>query len=58
MSQSDQLPEDRNVEHSPGIRSDQNDKVARFKKENAAVFSSLNAWVEENGLPLARYRPF
>lgn len=29
-----------------------------FKLENADAFASANAWVEENGLPLAKYRQF
>jgi antitoxin CcdA len=29
-----------------------------FKIENAEAFASLNAWVEEHGLPLAKYRQF
>jgi antitoxin CcdA len=29
-----------------------------WKVENAEAFASLNAWVEEHGLPLAKYRQF
>ena len=29
-----------------------------WKIENAEAFASLNAWVEEHGLPLAKYRQF
>lgn len=29
-----------------------------FKLENAEAFASMNAWVEEHGLPLAKYRQF
>ncbi len=30
----------------------------RWLKENRAAIESSNAWVEEHGLPLAKYRPF
>lgn len=29
-----------------------------WKRENAAAIESSNAWVAENGLPLAKYRMF
>lgn len=29
-----------------------------WKIENAEAFASLNAWVEEHGLPLAKFRQF
>ncbi|UVC10612.1 type II toxin-antitoxin system CcdA family antitoxin [Rhizobium sp. TH2] len=29
-----------------------------FKRENAKAFASMNAWVEEHGLPLEKYRQF
>ena len=29
-----------------------------FKLENAEAFASMNAWVEEHGLPLEKYRQF
>ncbi|AGT11336.1 type II toxin-antitoxin system CcdA family antitoxin [Paracoccus aminophilus] len=33
-------------------------QAAAWKQENAAALASSNAWVDENDLPLARYRPF
>jgi antitoxin CcdA len=36
-------------------------KAARaeaWKRENAEAIAETNAWVEKNGLPLARYRTF
>jgi len=33
-------------------------KAAAWKRENAAAIESSNTWVEENGLPLEKYRPF
>ena len=36
-------------------------KTAReetWRRDNAAALGSSNAWVEENGLPLARHRKF
>lgn len=33
-------------------------KTAAWKRENAAAIESSNTWVEENGLPLEKYRPF
>lgn len=30
----------------------------QFKRENAEAFASMNAWVEEHGLPLEQYRQF
>lgn len=30
----------------------------RWKEENRAAFDYWNAWVAENGLPLAKYRMF
>lgn len=33
-------------------------KSEQWKRENAESIASFNAYVEENGLPLARYRPF
>jgi antitoxin CcdA len=32
--------------------------AARWKQENAEAIESSNAWVEANGLPLAKYRLF
>ena len=29
-----------------------------FKLENGEAFASMNAWVEEHGLPLEKYRQF
>jgi len=34
------------------------ERAARWKQENAEAIESSNAWVEANGLPLARYRLF
>lgn len=33
-------------------------KTARWKAENAAALQSSNAYVEEHGMPLAKYRQF
>ncbi len=33
-------------------------KAAAWKRENAGALDSSNAWVEANGLPLAKHRPF
>lgn len=33
-------------------------KAAHWQAENAAALASSNAWVEANGLPLSRHRPF
>ncbi|APG49121.1 type II toxin-antitoxin system CcdA family antitoxin [Phaeobacter porticola] len=33
-------------------------KTEEWKRENATALQSSNRWVEENGLPLDRYRPF
>lgn len=30
----------------------------KWLEENAEAIKSLNEWVEKNGLPLAKYRPF
>jgi antitoxin CcdA len=34
------------------------EKAAAWLRENAEAIAAWNAWVEENGLPLARYRQF
>ena len=34
------------------------DREAAFKRENAEAFASMNAWVEQHGLPLEKYRQF
>jgi antitoxin CcdA len=33
-------------------------KAARWLAENAGALASSNDWVEANGLPLSRHRPF
>ena len=33
-------------------------KAEQWKAENAEALQSSNAWVEQNGLPLERYRSF
>lgn len=33
-------------------------KAEQWKRENRAAIESWNKWVEENGLPLAKYRQF
>jgi antitoxin CcdA len=33
-------------------------RAARWQTENAEALASSNAWVQANGLPLARYQPF
>ena len=34
------------------------EKTRRWQAENAAAIEANNAWVEKNGLPLARWRIF
>ena len=34
------------------------EKERRWREENREALESWNAWVEENGLPLAKYRQF
>jgi len=34
------------------------DRERAFKQENAEGFASMNAWVEQNGLPLEKLRQF
>ena len=34
------------------------ERKRRWKEENRAAMEASNAWVAENGLPLARYRQF
>jgi antitoxin CcdA len=33
-------------------------KAATWKRENAAALDASNAWVDQHGLPLEKYRPF
>jgi antitoxin CcdA len=33
-------------------------RADRWREENADALASSNAWVEQHGLPLARYRAF
>jgi antitoxin CcdA len=33
-------------------------RAVRWQTENAEALVSSNAWVQANGLPLARHRPF
>jgi antitoxin CcdA len=33
-------------------------KAAAWKKDNEAAIESSNSWIEEQGLPLAKHRPF
>ncbi|MTH79951.1 type II toxin-antitoxin system CcdA family antitoxin [Paracoccus aestuariivivens] len=33
-------------------------QAERWRRENATAMAASNAWVEENGLPLERYKPF
>jgi antitoxin CcdA len=33
-------------------------RAERWRRENAEAIASFNDYVERNGLPLARYRPF
>ncbi len=33
-------------------------RAARWQTENAEALISSNAWVQANGLPLTRHRPF
>lgn len=39
-------------------RAVQKERGRRFTEENAEHIAAHNAWVEEHGLPLARYRMF
>jgi antitoxin CcdA len=34
------------------------EKARRWKEENKGAIEGWNKWVEENGLPLAKYRMF
>jgi antitoxin CcdA len=34
------------------------ERERRFKEENAEAFEEYNRFIEENGLPLERYRTF
>ncbi|MFD2649039.1 type II toxin-antitoxin system CcdA family antitoxin [Devosia albogilva] len=34
------------------------EKSRRWQEENAEAIRSSNEWVERNGLPLAKHRPF
>ncbi|MFG6082581.1 type II toxin-antitoxin system CcdA family antitoxin [Paracoccus litorisediminis] len=33
-------------------------QAERWQRENATALAASNAWVEVNGLPLERYKPF
>ena len=33
-------------------------RAEHWRRENAGAIATWNAWTEENGLPLARYRQF
>ncbi|MDQ7774993.1 MAG: type II toxin-antitoxin system CcdA family antitoxin [Paracoccus aminovorans] len=33
-------------------------RAERWRQENADALAASNAWVDENGLPLASHRPF
>lgn len=33
-------------------------RAAAWRADNAAALASSNAWMDENGLPLAAHRPF
>ncbi|WP_193181172.1 type II toxin-antitoxin system CcdA family antitoxin [Nisaea sediminum] len=39
-------------------RAVQEAKAAAWKEENRQALEASNSWVEEHGLPLAKYRPF
>ncbi|MGB1216007.1 MAG: type II toxin-antitoxin system CcdA family antitoxin [Pikeienuella sp.] len=42
-----------------GVRRAVNDaKTTAWKLENAKALETSNAWVEQNGLPLEKHRPF
>ena len=43
---------------SPLPAANQQDRERQFKLENTEAFASMNAWVEEHGLPLAKHRQF
>ena len=34
------------------------ERAARWRQETVSAVADSNAWVEKNGLPLARYRQF
>lgn len=42
-----------------GLESEvRNERTKRWQEENAAAFDAWNAYVERNGVPLAKYRKF
>lgn len=43
---------------APEDREQITDEGKRWLEENAEAIKGWNEWVEKNGLPLARYRPF
>jgi len=67
MSSSKKMPETRNMqadferlraERAARTPEERLEKERLFKMENAEAFASMNAWVEEHGLPLEKYRQF
>lgn len=34
------------------------ERARRWKEDNAEAVAAYNKWIEENGVPLARYRKF
>jgi len=42
----------------PEERERPSEQGQKWLEENAEAIKSLNEWVEKNGLPLAKYRPF
>lgn len=48
----------RRAERTARPAAEREDEERLWKIENAEAFASLNAWAEEHGLPLAKYRQF
>lgn len=42
----------------PEERDRPSDEGRKWLEDNAEANKSINEWVEKNGLPLAKYRPF
>ncbi len=43
---------------SPESREKVSEEAKRWLEENAEAFKGWNDYIEKNGLPLAKYRPF
>jgi len=42
----------------PEKRDQISEEGRKWQEENAEAINSWNEWIEKNGLPLAKYRPF